>query len=568
MKRTKMGSAGCPLSGGELLPGAGGVGAKIVKSLAGLGLALAAAAPSGALADIALYPAADTNNVGTAHTVCAQVIRVTGGVTNLVSGTTVTFNVTNGPNATVHATGVTDANGVTCFTYIGTGGVGTDIIDASFINSQGLKESTVATMLWVAGCNPVTVAIYSIYNLNGGGAPFSGLIGTFDASEASFATNSGYNWHPFGANAFGADITGILDVASAGTYSFSLNSDDGSLLFIDGNLVVNNGGQHPPTTVSGNAQLTAGKHSFEIQFFSNGIGTSGVDLGLPAGVTYGCLNNPPVALCTNVVVSASSSNCQANASINAGSYDPDAGDIITITQVPAGPYPLGSNNVCLIVTDNHGASNSCCAVVTVVDTTAPTLDCPDNITSANSPGQCSAVVNFVCTAFDACGGLNGTVQPPSGSVFPAGATTVTFTAWDGANNTNSCSFTVTVLDKEAPVVAWRAGVNPSGKNIPGKNSKGGKNPDGYYQLLASDNCDPNPSIYIHDTRSSFVCGPYHSGDIIKLKQSPGGKPSCVPGKNAITAQVRLKGDAKLVAVDSSGNASEPASCLVRPSAKK
>src|SRR5206468_1436218 len=155
---------------------------------------------------------------------------------------------------------------------------------------------------------------------------------------------------------------------------------------------------------------------------------------------YGCNNHPPVALCANVVVSANLANCQANASIDAGSYDPDTGDVLTITQVPAGPYPLGTNIVCLLVTDNHGASNSCCAVVTVVDTTAASVNCPGNITATNTPGQCSAVVNFACTAFDACGGVNGTVQPPSGSVFPVGTTTATFTAWDGANNTNSCSF--------------------------------------------------------------------------------------------------------------------------------
>src|SRR5690242_7235699 len=63
MKRARIGTADCPFTGGpepersrELRPGAGRVGARIVKSLVGLGLALAAAAPSGVLADITLYP--------------------------------------------------------------------------------------------------------------------------------------------------------------------------------------------------------------------------------------------------------------------------------------------------------------------------------------------------------------------------------------------------------------------------------------------------------------------------------------------------------------------------------
>jgi hypothetical protein len=37
-------------------------------------------------------------------------------------------------------------------------------------------------------------------------------------------------------------------------------------------------------------------------------------------------------------------------------------------------------------------------------------------------------------------------SPPSGSSFPLGTTTVSCTAIDGAGNTASCSFTVTVFD--------------------------------------------------------------------------------------------------------------------------
>jgi hypothetical protein len=149
-----------------------------------------------------------------------------------------------------------------------------------------------AGAVWALGAADVhagvlTVDVYSGFGSTGGGAPYSGLIGMFTASDILFATSTGYAWHPFGVGSFGADITGTLDAAAGGTYAFTLNSDDGSLLFIDGILVVDNGGPHAPQIVTGSTLLTAGSHPFEVQFFEDFGGPSGVDLLLPAGVSYG-----------------------------------------------------------------------------------------------------------------------------------------------------------------------------------------------------------------------------------------------------------------------------------------
>jgi hypothetical protein len=76
-------------------------------------------------------------------------------------------------------------------------------------------------------------------------------------------------------------------------------------------------------------------------------------------------NRPPVALCQNVTVS-SGAGCTASASIDNGSFDPDSGDTITLSQSPPGPYALGGTLVTLTVTDNHGASGQCSATVTVI----------------------------------------------------------------------------------------------------------------------------------------------------------------------------------------------------------
>lgn len=132
----------------------------------------------------------------------------------------------------------------------------------------------------------LTVDVYSGHTTVGGGAPYSGLVGSFGSPDIMFASNTGYAWHPFGLGHFGAEITGCLAVPIDGLYIFTLNSDDGSMLYIDASLVVDNGGPHPPTVVSDSVFLAAGVHPFKVEFFEDFGGPSGVDLLLPTGVTY------------------------------------------------------------------------------------------------------------------------------------------------------------------------------------------------------------------------------------------------------------------------------------------
>ncbi len=88
--------------------------------------------------------------------------------------------------------------------------------------------------------------------------------------------------------------------------------------------------------------------------------------------TYIVPNRPPVAVCQNVTVMNEPGECSADASVDAGSYDPD-GDPIVIVQTPAGPYPVGTTEVTLTVTDDKGLSDNCTATVTVEDKEAPVI---------------------------------------------------------------------------------------------------------------------------------------------------------------------------------------------------
>lgn len=66
---------------------------------------------------------------------------------------------------------------------------------------------------------------------------------------------------------FAIRYSGAFHLAEAGAYSFRLSSDDGSKLVIDGKLVIDNDGQHPPREMSGRVELAAGDHTMTLEYF-------------------------------------------------------------------------------------------------------------------------------------------------------------------------------------------------------------------------------------------------------------------------------------------------------------
>jgi len=63
-----------------------------------------------------------------------------------------------------------------------------------------------------------------------------------------------------------------LTVPADGEYTFRLRSDDGSELFIDGQLVIDHDGLHAAEDKDGSIQLTAGRHDLRVNFFEAGGG--------------------------------------------------------------------------------------------------------------------------------------------------------------------------------------------------------------------------------------------------------------------------------------------------------
>lgn len=71
---------------------------------------------------------------------------------------------------------------------------------------------------------------------------------------------------------FGLVFTNTIVAPSDGDYEFFTTSDDGSRLYVDGELVVDNDGLHSPETVIGSRTLSAGSHSLRVEFFEKGGG--------------------------------------------------------------------------------------------------------------------------------------------------------------------------------------------------------------------------------------------------------------------------------------------------------
>jgi hypothetical protein len=188
------------------------------------------------------------------------------------------------------------------------------------------------------------------------------------------------------------------------------------------------------------------------------------------------------------------------------------------------------------------------------------------------PGLCSAEVSAAhvdAGSFDPDGDPIVLELAPPGP-YPLGDTVVTLTVTDDKGESASASAVVTVLDCEPPTGFCVPGTNPAGQPVPqkGGNPKAGQNPDGFYQLFGTDNCEEAGPVvlYVLDSGSPFVAGPFPVGQKVKITQSPGGKPTTKPMPGDII-HIRLNGDALLVAVDLAGNQSEPCACLVPPPPK-
>ncbi|MEO1420412.1 MAG: SdrD B-like domain-containing protein, partial [Pseudomonadota bacterium] len=98
---------------------------------------------------------------------------------------------------------------------------------------------------------------------------FSEVVSTIDTAAGSGAFYAG---GPI--DNFAVQYEGGLWLDTGGTYSFYLNSDDGSALYIDGERVINNDGLHAPVEETATINLDEGQHLVEVLYFERSGGAT------------------------------------------------------------------------------------------------------------------------------------------------------------------------------------------------------------------------------------------------------------------------------------------------------
>ena len=177
----------------------------------------------------------------------------------------------------------------------------------------------------------------------------------------------------------------------------------------------------------------------------------------------------------------------------------DAAPVVSCSPASGSTFPMGTTPVTCTATDGSGNSASAGFAVQVVDTTAPALDVPENLTvEATSPQGAPAA--YTVTATDVADPAPVvTCSSESGTTFALGAITVTCTATDASGNSASASFAVHVVDTTAPAIGTLADLTAEATSPVGVTVT--------YHPVVSDIADPAPAVAcLPPSGSTFALG--------------------------------------------------------------
>ena len=350
---------------------------------------------------LVLTPSFASNPTNSLHTVCATL--VTNGA--LAGGINVTFTVTSGPNVNITGSATTDANGVACFTYSGNNGVGTDTIVAQCAGpNSSIIISSPVTKSWYNPCTAASLtAIASVIcHTNQILVVFNENVDDTGTNKTSYTLDHGFT---------------VTDVSFVG-------SSKDVLVTADQNFV-------PGTTYTltiANVEDLCGRpttpHPLMLTLQCTPLCP---DIECPSNIVVDCEGQGGTKVHYEVHVDPACSNVLLNC------FPP-----------PDSLFYAGTTIVHCFASLSGSVTNSCSFTVTVNDRIPPVINCPSNLVVY---AACSSVaVPFVVgTTNNCCASVDVVCTPAPGSLFDVGTTPVHCVATDCNGNTNSCDFTIQVI---------------------------------------------------------------------------------------------------------------------------
>ena len=160
-------------------------------------------------------------------------------------------------------------------------------------------------------------------------------------------------------------------------------------------------------------------------------------------------NSYPTAMCQSITLILDENGL---ATITASDLDQGSSDNCSnfTTSVSVDTFDcsnIGQNNVVFTITDMQGNASSCNATVTIVDATAPVMDCQDITVSLEDDLQISLTLDELFAGWsDNCAIETRTADVTSFDCSNIGENTVTLTATDASGNESSCSVTVIIQE--------------------------------------------------------------------------------------------------------------------------
>ncbi|MEY5000310.1 MAG: hypothetical protein RLZZ211_346, partial [Bacteroidota bacterium] len=356
------------------------------------------------------------------------------------------------------ATATIDANGVV------TGvAAGTTTMTYTVTNGNGCTASVTTAV--TVNALPVVAALNGVTSLCAGSTTnFTSATagGVWTSSNAAIAT---------------VNASGVVTAVSAGTatITYTVTNVNGCTSAVTGSIIVNPQPVAPVIAVAGTTMICpnttatlsvpAGFASYQ---WNNGATTATMTTSVagsyfvtvtnaqgcsvssaPVVITIGDVTAPVITVPADITHNLTNGCSVSGLNIGQATAT-DNCSVLTITSNAPFTFPIGTTQVTWTAYDAFGNSASAIQTITVVDGIAPQITAPGNVSVASNMNcEASGVFIGTATGSDNC---DFTITNNAPSIFPLGATTVTWTITDASGNTATATQTVTVLDEEAPYV--------------------------------------------------------------------------------------------------------------------